>query len=315
MSQRIVLLGVCIWLVTGALPASPPPDGEPQSEQETGETSAEQEIIEQILALQKQIDELMRRLPESARQAARARLAAASRAAEPAASPSAPPTQTADSAPAASQAAAQTPAKTAAATPAAPPSEPPPAPTATTTGAAAQPHLNEPPQQTAAIDPATAPGPLPLLKRRTPRSVCNTLTPLDENQDGQINSADRYWRYIYLWLDKNRDGQMQDREVESAYERGVREIAASVETFTRRRGSLGETRVRDRIVLDLSGDGFSERARKDDGVLVIDASAIRRGNGPQLLDAGSEALSGFQIFRSGLTIQLGSGQQTALTCP
>ncbi len=167
----------------------------------------------------------------------------------------------------------------------------------------------------AAIADATPPSDIPkLIRRRSRRAPCNTLRRLDENADGKISSADRYWRYLYLWTDRNGDRRMQDREVESAYDRRVREIAVSLETFNRTKGGLGEIRIEDRVVLDLRGDGFSERGRRDDGVLVVDADALRRGDGPRLLGPGGEALEGLQPFRSGLRLEI-AAQVTTLNCP
>ncbi|MCP3935864.1 MAG: hypothetical protein GY708_10885, partial [Actinomycetia bacterium] len=167
---------------------------------------------------------------------------------------------------------------------------------------------------------ATATEPIPgdgipkLIRRRSRRAPCNTLRPFDENGDGKISSADRYWRYVYIWSDRNGDRQPQDREVASAYDRKVREISVSLETFIRVKGGLGAIRVGDLIVLDLRGDGFSERGGGDDGILVVDAGALGRGNGPRLLGAGGEPLDGFVPFRSGLRLELASGV-TELNCP
>ena len=153
-----------------------------------------------------------------------------------------------------------------------------------------------------------------LIRRRSQRAPCNTLRPFDENGDGRISSADRYWRYLYLWADKNGDRQVQEREVESAYDRKVREIAVSLETFVRIKGGLGEARIEDRVILDLRGDGFGQGARRDDAVLVVDATALSRGNGPRLLSPGGEALEGYQPFRPGLRLDA-SGSSTELNCP
>ncbi len=167
---------------------------------------------------------------------------------------------------------------------------------------------------TPAAEPVPSDGIPKLIRRRSRRAPCNTLRPLDENGDGKISSADRYWRHLYVWTDKNGDRQVQDREVESAYHLKIREIAVSLETFIRIKGGLSEVRVEDQVVLDLRGDGFSERARRDDGVLVIDAGALARGDGPRLLGPGAEPLGGFVPFRSGLSLEL-SGEVTELNCP
>ncbi len=179
------------------------------------------------------------------------------------------------------------------------------------------PATEPPPEPAVGATPASpaTPSDVPkLIRRRSRRAPCNTMQPLDENGDGIVSSADRYWRHVYLWTDKNGDRQIQDREVASAYDRRIREIAVSLETFVRIKGGLGEVRIEDRIVLDLRGDGFGERARRDDAILVVDAGALARGNGPRLFGPGGEPLEGFQPFRAGLRLEL-AGETIALNCP
>ena len=300
MKKWITTLVACVCLLptVGAQEASTPP--------------SQEALVERILELQRQIEELMANLPPAAQAELRKRLA----------TPPAPPKIVAVPSPEPTQVLAV------------PKVEPAP-PTASvphegdrqsiTTEAA--PEITAAPEATPVLEATPTPAPTPpvataapndvvpkLIKRRSRRAPCNTLHRLDENGDGKINSSDRYWRYFYLWTDKNRDRQVQDREVDSAYDRKVREIAVSLETFIRTKGSLGEVRIEDQVVLDLRGDGFSERARGDDGVLVVDTDALARGNGPRLLDASGEPLAGFQPFRSGLRLEL-SGEVTALNCP
>ncbi len=275
--------------------------------------ASQEEIVERILELQRRIEALMAALPPARRAELRQRLAE---------SDFAKPAKPAPAVPAPAPVPAPVPAETVEASPLTRAPVEPAAPVI----AEAKPGAVETPAPTvpaavppAAVPPAAAPAPVSdgipkLIRRRSRRLPCNTLRQLDENSDGMISSADRYWRYLYLWTDKNGDRQMQDREVESAYDRRVREITVSLDAFNRTKGGLGEIRIEDRIVLDLRGDGFSERARHDDGVLVIDASALRRGNGPRLLDASGEALEGFQPLRSGLRLEL-AGEVTALNCP
>ncbi len=269
--------------------------------QEEPATQPPEEIVERILELHGQIEQLLAALAPEARDELRRRLARLE---------GAEPGQPLPAVPAPDQI-VEAPPPERAPTPAAPAASP---------TAEADPGAMEAPESApvTAVAAATHPPPaseIPkLIRRRSRRAECNTLRPLDENGDGKISSADRYWRYLYLWTDKNSDSQVQEREVESAYDRRVREIAASLETFIRTKGGLGEIRIEDRVVLDLKGDGFSERARGDDGVLVVDATALRRGDGPRLLGPGGETLDGFQPFRSGLRLEA-SGNVLELSCP
>ncbi len=250
--------------------------------QEEAGTPSPEELVERILELHRRIEELMAELPPEARAEVLRRLAE---------SAAAPP----DAAPPAVESA--------------PPAVPEPAPPAVPEPAPPAPPLPPP-----VVEPVPASDVPKLIRRRSRRPECNTLRPLDENGDGRISAADRYWRHLYLWTDRNGDRQPQEREVASAYDRRVREIAVSLETFIRSKGGLGEIRIEEAVVLDLRGDGFAERARRDDAVLVVDATALSRGGGPRLLGPGGEALEGYQPFRSGLRLDV-AGELTEITCP
>ncbi len=316
----IAILALCALLATAALA-------------QEAEPTAPEEIVEQILELQRRIEELMAALPPEVRAELRRRLAeapspvATAAPAETAVEPAVTATEvvapiaeavtepTAETAePAVVEPATETAVEAIAETATAP---------ETHAGGTPAPQETAPAVPTAAAAPSAAPAAtappsgegLPrLIRRRSKRPPCNTLRLLDENGDGIVSSADRYWRYLYIWSDKNGDGQIQEREVASAYDRKIREIAVSLETFARIKGGLGEARVEDRIVLDLRGDGFNDRARRDDGVLAVDAGALARGDGPRLLGAGGEVLEGFVAFRAGLRLEI-SGQVTELNCP
>ncbi len=273
--------------------------------QGSGDAASPEEIVERILELQRQIDELLAALPPEVRDEVRRRLAEP--ATEPAVADTEPVVAEATPEPAAPEPAAPEPA---APEPAAPePAAPEPAAPEPAAPAASEPAITAEAPATPSSD-----GIPKLLERRSRRPPCTTLLALDENGDGKVSSADRYWRYVYLWTDRNGDGRLQEREVESAYDRKVREIAVSLETFIRAKGNLGEIRVEDQIVLDLRGDGFSQRSRGDDGVLVVDADALARGDGPRLLAAGGEPLAGYQAFRAGLRLEV-AGVVTELSCP
>ena len=247
-----------------------------------GDTSDEAETIEKILALQRQIDELIAGLTPEARARLSERLAAA-------------PTQS-------PEAVAPPPA-------ASPPIAAAEAPESTTV---ASPPVT-PPERVAVTPPPPPAEPEPRpVRRRSRRPQCNFLDHLDSNEDGRISSHDRYWRHLYLWADSNGDGQVQDGEVESAYELDVREISVNLDTFVRKKGNIGEIRVTDRLVFDTGSDGFGGA---DDRVLVVEASKIKRGTGPEIFSASGESLEGYQPFQEGWRIKQDGGESTVLACP
>lgn len=170
----------------------------------------------------------------------------------------------------------------------------------------------ETPQQVAA-------GPTEPSRVRSPaaRTACNTLEPFDTREDGRIDSGDRYWRYLYLWTDGNGDGEVTEREVRSVFEAGVRNISVRLDRFEGKEGSVGLLRIDRWIVLDPLGDGFSGgiTGHTDDGALTVDAGALGRFSGPQLLGPDGRPLEGMQPFRPGFSLREASGRVIELSCP
>ena len=163
--------------------------------------------------------------------------------------------------------------------------------------------------QTARDGQSEAPPKAPRSGRR-----CEFLAALDTNGDGQIDALDRYWRHLFVWRDRNGDGTPQENEIRSAYEAGVRTLTTDADTFTRKKGSLGEIRQRDgEIWLDLRGDGFA--SDREDGVLMFDATALARRGGPGLFSAAGQRLAGMEPVRQGMEIRPDGEPAQRLGCP
>lgn len=156
---------------------------------------------------------------------------------------------------------------------------------------------------------------LPTAPTRGRRAPCNTLDVFDENGDGKVSGLDRYWRYLYVWVDDNRDDRRQDKEIESVYEAGVREIGRRLDVFYRKKGGLGELRIRRNILLDLAGDGFGGGRRPDDGVLLVDADGLGRGDGPKVVDGSGAPVTGKAAIVAGWRFRLADGSELAIRCP
>jgi hypothetical protein len=161
-------------------------------------------------------------------------------------------------------------------------------------------------------EPETQPPSQPVRRRLTRGPYCNFLEVLDSNQDGKVSAMDRYWRHLYLWADADGDRQVDEGEVQSAYDLDVREIAVDLDTFLFKKGHIGEMRVADLVTLDVRGDGLGSG---DDRVLVVDATKLGRGSGPRISSASGEPLEGFQPFQEGWRIEHDGGQVTVLECP
>lgn len=177
--------------------------------------------------------------------------------------------------------------------------------------AAAEPETEA--DQDAANAPAATPPP-PRRSSRRVRSTCNTLQAFDTNGDGKVDALDRYWRYLYLWIDRNRDGRLDEREIFSTFRRKVEEIATGLESFESVKSGFGEIRIGEHVVLDLGGDGFAEGSR-DDAVLLVDATALKRGDGPRLTSSTGEPIEGIRPFERGWRLEDASGDVIRLDCP
>ncbi len=174
-----------------------------------------------------------------------------------------------------------------------------------------------PADATTVTAPPAAAAPVPEPPRRVRKQpACNTLVVFDTNQDGRVDSSDRYWRHLNLWIDRNGDGRVEEREISSPFDRGVREIEVDLAGFERTKDRYGAIRIGEHLVLDLRGDGFDKGPRRsDDGVLLVDATTLARASGPRILSASGEVVEGIQPFVAGWRIEEANGRVTVISCP
>ncbi|MEM1203922.1 MAG: hypothetical protein AAGN66_11900 [Acidobacteriota bacterium] len=135
---------------------------------------------------------------------------------------------------------------------------------------------------------------------------CRALAPFDSDADGKLTALDRHWRHAYLWTDDDRDGQLSEDEVESLYERGVREVALSLRSFVKGKGKKAasfEIEMADLLIFDVRGNGFSTSGygptgpAGDDGALAFDFDRVSSGGGPEALDAEGRPVTGLKALR------------------
>ncbi|MEM8934145.1 MAG: hypothetical protein AAGE94_23330, partial [Acidobacteriota bacterium] len=116
----------------------------------------------------------------------------------------------------------------------------PPSPTTRRTTTPPPPRPIEPPSQQPApsetepdpAEPPAAPAD-PVSPTPGPRLRCELAVPLDTDQDRRLTAFDRYWRHLYLWTDVDGDGDLDEREAESPYERGIRSVELGLGSFVR----------------------------------------------------------------------------------
>lgn len=138
---------------------------------------------------------------------------------------------------------------------------------------------------------------------------CNTLRLLDTSADGAISGSDRYWRYLRLWIDGNRDGTVQESEVQHPFDFGIVEIAGRLTVFRTNNKAVGDIRRSDRLYFEPLGKN------NDTGILMVDATPLQRGDGLTLLADDLEVLEGLQAFRPGLSLRDAAGETVLLNCP
>lgn len=133
--------------------------------------------------------------------------------------------------------------------------------------------------------PETGPAPEPAAPR------CGTLAVLDSNGDGAVSGSDRYWRYLSLWRDDG-DGVIEQSELRSLFQHGIRRVSARLYSYTTAKGADRGVWVEDAIYFDLPGRraratltiDASRLARGDE--LWLEDAAGARPEGFQALRAG-----------------------------
>ena len=175
-------------------------------------------------------------------------------------------------------------------------------------------HQSPPPHPAAVPAPAVEPPPPatppPIVAPIPPprRGRCNALLAFDDNRDGVIDATDGVWRFLYLWQDRNGDGQVEPKEIDSAFARGVRSIAADLGSFEHKKGWAGDIDILDTVVFDFGP--------KDRRTLVIEAGDFNRGDGgPKLQGADGKPLTGILPFQGGWRLVSGDGGSVTLDCP
>lgn len=139
---------------------------------------------------------------------------------------------------------------------------------------------------------------------------CNLLRPFDFDDDDLIGARDRYWRYLALWRDANRDGEAQEGELTDLYEAGIQDVAVDLGSFRYADGGSGRIDLGRFIRLGIDDRPFGEAP-----VLTVDTSRLARGTGPRIFVPGSdEPLKGVHPIERGWQLRWDDGRTMVLTC-
>jgi len=244
-----------ILLVAGLWPLPAPAD--PPSSTEKIDPLSREEVVQRILDLRRQIEDLLEILPDDVRQEVERRWQE-SLAAENAGEESLSTTTSGE----------------------APQTEP---------ELAAEVALEDEP----ALEnlPATAEGASVQEDFVTPQQSppCGGFHLFDSNEDMMISGGDRQWRFLRLWFDDNGNGAIEESEIRSPFELGVRHIDVALRFYVNDQGESEDVDVDDLIWLRMVSKG-----QQRSGALVVDADRLVKDGRLWLTDASSGRLSGLQ---------------------
>lgn len=134
---------------------------------------------------------------------------------------------------------------------------------------------------------------------------CPTLAFFDSDGDGRVSATDRYWRYLYVASGAVADGTAAGSGVESLYDAGVRSLDVGGRDWRGVGDRGGDLRGGPEITVAL-GRGAVR--------LLVDATALARRGGPQLLDDGGRPLDGPQPLARGRALRTAEGAIHPLAC-
>lgn len=150
------------------------------------------------------------------------------------------------------------------------------------------------------------------------RRACRVLDMFDSDGDQKFTGLDRYWRHFYLWLDRDGDRQVDEKELIPPYEKGVRQIPLHLRSFVRgKKKRARELPILNEqyLLLDLDHDGWAGPfPTAKDGALAADFDAIRESGGPSFIDSQGRTVSGKGAFQPGWSRVSDQGA-VALGCP
>ena len=134
---------------------------------------------------------------------------------------------------------------------------------------------------------------------------------LDTNGDGLVSGGDRQWRFLRLWFD-NGDENLEEAELESLFERGVRQIDVNLRFYTNEDGDSEDVDAGELIELIQVGTGNSPRRT---GVLVINSDRLTRDGVLTFFGSDGDPLSGYQPLDAGSFLAGETGDRVPVICP
>jgi hypothetical protein len=140
---------------------------------------------------------------------------------------------------------------------------------------------------------------------------CGGFHLFDTNEDAVISGGDRQWRFLRLWFDGNGDGRIDEAEIETLFDLGIRQIDVELKSYQNAEGSSEDVDVEDFVWLRRAGKG---RAERRSGALAVDASRLVRDGRLWLITADGTQLEGFQALGSAALLETRDGERLPVVC-
>lgn len=140
---------------------------------------------------------------------------------------------------------------------------------------------------------------------------CGGFHRFDTNEDALISAGDRQWRFLRLWFDTNGDEVVEESEIESLFELGIRMIDVNLKFYVNDKGDSEDVDVDDQIWLRMIGK-TGEKQRS--GALTVAADRLVRDGRLWLTDADRVQLTGLQALRPEDFLETKNGERYPLVC-
>lgn len=268
------------FLLTAGLLLWPCLPGPPLRAEEVDPATSQEEVIQRILELRQQIEDLLEILPEDLRQEVERRW---------------------------QEDQARKPEEAVIGSPPGPETETEPTPEAKQSG---EPAIATEPRP--AREPATTQEVLADEQAATPVvPPCGGFYLFDTNEDSVVSAGDRPWRYLRLWFDTNSNRSLEEDEIESLFELGVRQIDVALRFYTDDEDNSEDVDLDDLIWLRQVGNA---RTNRRSGALVMDADRLGRDGRFWLTDDDGGQLTGLQPLASGAFLHTRDGDRFPVLC-
>lgn len=140
---------------------------------------------------------------------------------------------------------------------------------------------------------------------------CGGFHLLDTNEDSVVSGGDRQWRYLRLWFDDNGNGSLEEEEIDSLFELGVRQIDVGLRFYINDEDDSEDVDVDDHIWLRRVGKGSAKRRS---GALAVDVDRFVRDGRFWLTDDDGVQLTGYQPLGPAVLLHTNDGVQFPLLC-